>query len=89
MLYLVSATENCGPTGLRLLLNYGVFSSQEKAQKAIEIFVEKLYKQHINKNHDTAFDEEILKEEYRGYFDITKLPDVDNYTMFREYTPKF
>jgi hypothetical protein len=89
MPYIVSAVESCGPSGLRLHMNYGIFSSQEKAQNAVEIFVEKLYKRHINHDHDAAFDEDSLKEEYRDYFQITKINEIDNDTMFREYTPKF
>jgi hypothetical protein len=89
MPYLVSAIESCGPNGLRLQLNYGIFSSIEKAQNAIEIFIEKLYKKHINHDHDAAFDEEVLKEEYRDYFNIIKINEIDDETVFREYTPKF
>jgi hypothetical protein len=89
MPFIVSANERCGTGTQTISITYGVFSTEKKAHDAIEIFVDKLVKRHINHNHDLAYDQEQLQEEYRDYFLITKLPEIDNDLIFREHFPKF
>ena len=58
--------------------NFGVFSTREKAQLAIDILVER-----YRKTEDPS-DEEIewLTDEYRSRFSVIPLPGVDNLDFF-------
>jgi hypothetical protein len=90
MLYLVSTNEYSGIGTQRVTVNYGIFSSEQKAKSAINDICEKLAQ--ITKKTDTQFfieDIPKFKDEYIKNFDITKMPDVDSQIVFINRTPNW
>ena len=55
---------------------YGVFSSIDKAKEAIEILVQRKYHNKIDQDVEWM-------NEYRNWFKIIPLPDVDNMDFFQ------
>jgi len=91
MPFIVTTEEICtngSNINYKLPITYGVFSTEKKARDAIEIFVDKLTKRKINHNHDFAFDEDMIREEYRDLFLVIRVPEIDDDVMFRNHTPK-
>jgi len=90
MLYLVSTLEYTGIGIQRMAVNYGVFSSEQKAKNAINDICKKLAK--ITIESDNSFSEKDLPKfilEYVQKFDITKLPDIDSVLLFINKIPKW
>ena len=90
MLYLVSTNEYSGIGNQRITVNYGIFSSEQKAKAAINDICEKLA--HLAKKTDTQFfieDIPKFKDEYIKNFDIIKMPDVDSQIVFINRTPNW
>ena len=61
--------------------HYGIFSSEQNAKDAIEIFVERFMD---NNDHDEEIDEEDIRDEYRENFKIVEIGDIDDDSIFRE-----
>ena len=79
MLFLVSTWEYTGIGSQKMTVNYGIFSSEEKARNAISSICKKLAQ--IAVESDSFFTQDDFpkfKAEYAQNFDITKMPDVDN-----------
>jgi len=90
MLYLVCSNEYSGIGLKRISVNYGIFSSEQKAKDAIDHICEKLA--HITKKTDDQFFHEDIpkfKDEYIKNFDIIKMPDLDDEKVFKTKIPSW
>ena len=90
MLYLVSTLEYSGIGTQKISVTYGIFSSEEKAKRAINSIVEKLTKITMKSDNDlTEKEEAIIRSEYIENFDIIKITDVDNEDLFKYKVPNW